>query len=128
MNFPFALGILGQSGSEFKPKAIKEKNRIENTTLMMKWINNSPPGNPIQLVPVNWSVCVLLRQHWQILFNSFGFQPQTLSPSWSDRNGRSWSPWMLCFPQSLLTASHPQQDHLPSQLIGMFVLHICLCS
>lgn len=24
----------------------------------MKWINNSPPGNPIQLVPVNWSVCV----------------------------------------------------------------------
>lgn len=73
-------------------------------------------------------LCVLLRQHWQILFNSCGFQPQTLSPSWSDRNGRSWSPRMLCFPQSLLTASHPQQDHLPSQLIGMFVLHICLCS
>lgn len=50
---------------------------------------------------------VSLRQQGWFLFASCGFQPQTLSPSWSGTNGGSWSPWMLCFPQSPLAAVPP---------------------
>jgi len=54
----------------------------------MKWINNTPPGNPIQLVPVNRSVRLCLVEATMVIsVESCGFQPQTPSPSWSSRNG-----------------------------------------
>lgn len=98
--------LLSQYAIAFKSrwKWLHSQSYQRNTTMMMKWINNIRPGNPIQLVSVNWSVCVShCSNNDDFLFESCGFQFQTLSPSWSSTTGGSWSPQMLCFPQSLLT-------------------------
>lgn len=127
-NISLHSGFLGHLGSGFLPKAIKETAEDKHNT-MMKWINNIPPGNPIQLVPVNWSVCV---SHWgnndDFCLSLVGSNPRPCLPvEASQMEGRGRR---RCFvfhsPFSLL--SQPRWDHLPSQLKGMFVLHICLCS
>lgn len=96
-----------QGGSGFTPKLSKKQQKT-NTTMMMNWINNIPSGNPIQLVLVNRSVCV---SHWgnngDFCLNLVGSNPRPCLPCWSGRNGGSWSPRTLCFPQSLLNAVPP---------------------
>lgn len=110
------------------PKLSKKQQKT-NTTMMMKWINNIPPRKPVQLVSVNWSVCV---SRWSnnddFCLSLVGSNPRPCLPvEAAQMEGRGHRG---CFvfhsPSSLL--SRPRWDHLPSQLKGMFVLHICLCS
>lgn len=110
------------------PKLSKNEQKT-NTTMMMNWINNIPPGNPIQRIPVNWSVCV---SHWgnngDFCLSLVASNPRPCLPVGAkEMEGRGR---LKCFvfhsPCSLV--SGPRRDHLPSQLKGMFMLHICLCS
>lgn len=107
LHYLFAFGISGQGGSGLIPKSINEtaEDKHNNDDEVDKQHSPRKPNTTCFCELV--CLYVSLRQQWWFLFESCGFQPQTLSPSWSSRNGGSWLPRMLCFPQSLLTAVPP---------------------
>lgn len=95
----------------------------------MRWINNIPALKPVQLVSVNRSDCV---SRWSnsddFCLSLVGSNPRACLPvKAAQMEGRGHRRrFVFHSPFSLL--SRQLWDHLPSQIKGMFVPHICLCS
>lgn len=110
-------------------KWLHSQSYQRNTTMMMKWINNIPPGNPIQLVSVNWSVCVSrCSNNDDFCLSLVGSNPRPCLPVEAAQLEVHGHHRCFVFHSPFSLMSRPRWDHLPSQLKGMFVLHICLCS
>lgn len=105
------------------PKLSKTQQKT-NTTVMMKWIDEIPPGNLIQLVAVNQSVCV---SHWgnnsEFCLSLVGFNPRPCLPvGATEMEGRGRCRYFVFHSLSSLP-SHPRWDHLPSQLKAFVCAH-----
>lgn len=110
-------------------KGCQQKKQKTNTTMVMRWINNIPALKPVQLVSVNRSDCV---SRWSnsddFCLSLVGSNPRACLPvKAAQMEGRGHRRrFVFHSPFSLL--SRQLWDHLPSQIKGMFVPHICLCS
>ena len=104
-----------------------KKLQEDEYTVMLSWINNIPFRKPN--TTVNWSVCVSCwGNNGDFCLSLVGSNPRPCLPiGATEMEGRGHRECFV-FHSAGSLLSCPQRDHLPSQLIAMFVLHICLCS
>lgn len=128
MSFQYPIAL--RSGWRWlHSKSCQQKKHKTNTTVVMRWINNFPALKPVQLVSVNRSDCV---SRWSnsddFCLSLVGSNPRACLPvKAAQMEGRGHRRrFVFHSPFSLL--SRQLWDHLPSQIKGMFVPHICLCS